>query len=247
MDELDIKKALVAYGLEERQARIFLALIKRVEATATELVKDTSIPRATVYLDLESLHRAGLVSTSKKNGVAYFTPESLNKLTTTLQQKTELMLQALPFIKQLEGRAGRESTIRLIQGREGIISIWEELLEAYRGGLRESYGFTNIAALIELMPRFFPEWLQQEAHYPVAVRLLTVRGASAEHAIPNNPNMHIKYVPEDYAYPGEMTIYGNRVVFFHVEKENPHAFVIDSPEVAEMQKKIFMLLWNTLE
>src|SRR3989338_8252131 len=135
MNESDVKKALVSYGMTECKSRLFLALVRRLEASVTDLVKDTGIARATVYLDLQSLEREGFVSKSKNNGVAYFTAESLNKLLTKLREKEEIITHALPFIKNLSASATQGASIRLVKGKDGIQSLWEEILEAYKGGL----------------------------------------------------------------------------------------------------------------
>jgi sugar-specific transcriptional regulator TrmB len=247
MNENEVKKALVSYGLTPRQSLVYLSLIKQLEANVTDIVKDTGIARTTVYLDLVNLEKEGLVGKSKKNGVTYFTPESYNKLITRLRYKEEVISEAMPFIKELSASAKQGSTIRLVQGKDGIIAIWEDILEAYRSGLRESFGFTHIEALIKFMPRYFPKFLEEEAKLPVNVKLVLQRGQKENQTLSTNPRMQLKFISENYAYPGEMTIYGNKIAFFYVDEKNPHAFVIESNEVAEIQKKIFNLLWESLK
>ncbi|KKW11630.1 MAG: Transcriptional regulator, TrmB [Parcubacteria group bacterium GW2011_GWA2_49_9] len=247
MNEIDAKKALITYGMSERKSRIFLALVRRLEASATDLVKDTGIARATVYLDLQSLERDGFVSKSRKNGVAYFTAESLNKLVTKLREKEEVITHALPFIKNLSASAKQGVSIRLVKGKDGVQSIWEDILEAYKDGLREIYAFSNLDALNELLPRYFPDWLKKEVAEPVTVNLILPCNQKTVKDLPASPRRKIKYTPEDYAFPGEMSIYGDKVIFFYVDKKNPHAFIIESAEVAEMQKKVFLMVWNSIK
>jgi|SRR3989338_253060 len=247
MNESDVKKALVSYGMSERKSRIFLALVRHLEASVTDLVKDTGIARATVYLDLQALEREGFVSKSKKNGVAYFTAESLNKLLTKLREKEEIISQALPFMKNLSASATQGASMRLVKGRDGIKSVWEDILEAYKEGLRDIYAFSNLDALNELLPRYFPDWLKKEAAEPVNVNLILPHNQKTLADLPQSPRRKIKYIPEDYSFPGEMSIYGNKVIFFYVDKKNPHAFIIESAEVAEMQKKVFLTVWNSIQ
>lgn len=247
MNENDVKKSLVAYGMGERKSRVFLALVKRLDATVTDLVKDTGIARATVYLDLQSLEQEGFVSRARKNGVAYFTVESLNKLVTKAREREEIISQALPTLKDLSASAKHGATIRLVKGKDGIKSIWEDIMDAYRGGLRDMYAFSNLDALCELLPRYFPDWLKKEAEQPVNLHLIFPHNQKTLKNLPHSPRRKIKYIPENYSFPGELSIYGNKVVFFYVDKKNPHAFVIESAEVADMQKKIFLVLWNSIK
>ncbi|QQR83462.1 hypothetical protein IPJ72_06780 [Candidatus Peregrinibacteria bacterium] len=248
MNENDLKRALVLYGMKRRQARVFLSLIKRLEANLTQLVNDTGIARATVYLDLNTLEKEGLVSHFKKNGVTYFTPESLNKLKIILQQKEAVIDQALPFMKAMMANAGAGSSMRLVKGTAGIISIWEEILDAYQAGLSDVYAFSNLEKLFALMPRYFPRFLEKEARFPVYIWLIADATASPQAfaTLQSNPRAHLKFILPHSAFPGEITIYGNKIAFFYAEQSSPQAFVIESAEVADMQKKIFLLLWNTL-
>ena len=247
MNENDVKKALISYGMSERKSRLFLALVRQSEASVTDLVKETGIARATVYLDLQSLEREGFVSKSRKNGVAYFTVESLNKLQTKLREKDEIIAQALPFIRNLSASAKQGASIRLVKGKDGIRSVWEDILEAYKAGLREIYAFSNLDALNDLLPRYFPDWLKKEAAEPVTVNLILPCNQKTVKGLPASPRRKIKYIPEDYSFPGEMSIYGDKVIFFYVDKKNPHAFIIESAEVAEMQKKVFLMVWNSIK
>src|SRR3989344_5313655 len=67
MDNKEIIESLEEYGFTRNESQIYVFLLKQIEATAFEISKSTRIPRATVYVTLESLTKQGFVSQSRKN------------------------------------------------------------------------------------------------------------------------------------------------------------------------------------
>ena len=54
-------------GLNEKEAKIYLELLKQKISTASKLAKITKINRTTAYLELENLMKLGLVNYVIKN------------------------------------------------------------------------------------------------------------------------------------------------------------------------------------
>lgn len=57
----------------------------------------------------------------------------------------------------------------------------------------------------------------------------------------------LKFVPADKAgFTNEVDIYGDRVSFISLDKENLYGVVIKSKSIAETQRNIYELLWGLL-
>jgi sugar-specific transcriptional regulator TrmB len=74
-------------GLSDKEAKIYLTLIKFQELSAGKIAKKTELPRPTVYSSLETLINKGLVSTSFVGRIKYFTVESLENLQELISQE----------------------------------------------------------------------------------------------------------------------------------------------------------------
>jgi sugar-specific transcriptional regulator TrmB len=247
MTKNQLQKALEAYGFTRREAGVFLALVECLEGPVTEIANEASLPRSTVQTILEKIREKGFAETFTKNGVLHYTPTSLNKLVTDLKEKEEIIQKALPSLQGLIDSRKEGSSLQVVYGKAGVKSAFNDLLDLYRGGLRNVYAVSNTTKLIELFPKFFPEWAQKEAVYPVDVQMLVPNGAAVHDNTKANSRMSLRFVPQKYAFPGDMTIAGSKVFFFHLEEENPHVYIIDSKEVAEIQSSIFHLLWELSE
>jgi len=244
MTKHEIQKSLIAYGLTHREAITYISLIELLDGSVTDIAKKATLPRSTIQAVLAKLHDKGFVETFHKNGVLHYTPASLNKLVTDLKEKEDIIQQTLPSLQQLVDSSKQGNSLHVAYGIAGIKAAFTDLLDLYRGGLQHVYAVSNTSKLLELLPKFFPEWAQKESVHPVNVQMLIPDGAHIHKNTAANARMTVKKVPKQYAFPGDMTIAGSTVFFFHLEKQNPHVYIIHSAEVANIQTTIFKLLWE---
>src|SRR5258705_13289394 len=75
-----ILKQLIAFGLSDKEAKIYLALLELELATVHEVAKQSGINRSSAYVVLESLKRKGFVGISEDKNVRQYvaaSPETL--------------------------------------------------------------------------------------------------------------------------------------------------------------------------
>ncbi|MBM3271945.1 hypothetical protein FJY94_01505 [Candidatus Kaiserbacteria bacterium] len=126
---------LIDVGLSEKEARVYLAALEIGRATADQLAKHAKIVRSTTYVQLESLMEKGLMSTYEEGKKTYFAPESPELLKRLLlKQKDALATRErdltglLPeLLRQFEG-AGERPVVRFFPGKEGILTVRDEVL-----------------------------------------------------------------------------------------------------------------------
>ena len=88
-------------GLNEREAKIYLALLGDKAVSASILAKITKVNRTTVYLELERLIDRGLVSYVIQEGKRFFSPSLPEKLVEILETKKSRIESILPQLKVL--------------------------------------------------------------------------------------------------------------------------------------------------
>ena len=77
---MDIQKLLENLGLEQKEAKVYLELLKLGEATATKIGEKTNLDRTLMYQIANKLIEKGLVSYIIKNNVKYFSAANPKKL-----------------------------------------------------------------------------------------------------------------------------------------------------------------------
>ncbi len=243
-DSKPVEQALKQYGLTENESAVYVTLLKKLEATAFEVAKSTEIPRATVYLTLESLKKQGFISQIRKNNVAYFTPESPNQLLHLLKKKEEIVNGVMPQIRALAGRQVDTPVAKLYVGIEGIKIGFEDILETIKGQKIKQILATSQPEMVEYLPKYFPDWLKRREDLGVFTKLILP--ASAHDYLQSNSLREVRYLPEKFPFDCAVTIYGNKIAFFSIKADEPYCVVVESASIAEMFTQFFSFSWEML-
>lgn len=132
---------LLAHGLQESEARVYLTLLDHASMTATTLAKAARVPRSYLYNVIHELHTRGLVDILLVGGKRAYrarpfeqflikqAEELREKLADMERQRTSLAsaLQPPPLEPTLVPEAGE---IRILLGRRAVAREIEELLHS---------------------------------------------------------------------------------------------------------------------
>lgn len=124
MDEDAAVEALGRFGLSGYEARVFIALQKLGQGTASDVAEATDVPRSQVYGAAESLADQGLVELQQSTPLRYrpVSPEEAEtRLAARLEDQRE---QAFGYLAEVEGSlardAERKAEIWTVEGAENI-------------------------------------------------------------------------------------------------------------------------------
>jgi sugar-specific transcriptional regulator TrmB len=144
-----VHRALVLFGLTDREARIYLQLVTHEDATAGELAKKLGLHRLDVYYDLKSLQQKEMVDATLSRPMVYkahsidrtikiieeANRDQLRKISDAmiLLRAARERLSHVPATAQGNGERRRNhvqtDTIRIISGRKAIRAKWLDLLK----------------------------------------------------------------------------------------------------------------------
>ncbi|MCK5630023.1 MAG: hypothetical protein KAI26_05370, partial [Nanoarchaeota archaeon] len=111
--ELEI---LEEFGLNEKESRIYVTLLKEKSCNASRLAKLTNLNRTTAYLELDNLLRLGLVSYVIKDSRRYYQAASPEKLLEILDTKKAKIESILPMLKGLH-KSSQSFKIETYEGK----------------------------------------------------------------------------------------------------------------------------------
>ncbi len=245
---------LASLGFSDKESSIYLALIKLTSGTATELARSTRLNRTTVYDVLEVLMSRGLVSKFKKRSHTYFNALDPRQLISYLDReereqsrkliKQKQQVQALlPEFISLQNPLNSKPKVQFFEGEKGVREAYENTLTA-KEPLR---AYTNVAAMFECLPNFFPEYFQRRAKAKIGIRAVFVDNKkSRERAQHDREELReSRFLPnKSRTFSPEIKIYDNKMVIASWQEKM--AVMIESKELAELQKTIFDTLWDLL-
>ncbi|MDO8183922.1 MAG: helix-turn-helix domain-containing protein [bacterium] len=239
-----LESLLKQIDFSDNGAKIYLFLVKRLEATAFEVAKETGIPRTTVYKVLSELEKGGLISSFKKNKVAYFSPESTQALLYKNKEREEIIKQVLPELEALIVGHDKAPKIGLYTGKEGIKFVLEDVLETLKADKIKQLYATSLPSTLEFLPRFFPDWLKRREEIGVYTQLI-VPNSVANHLGSNNLR-EVRVLPDKFTLDTAMDIYGRKVAFFLISDQEAYAIIIESEQIADTFKQFFLFTWQML-
>jgi sugar-specific transcriptional regulator TrmB len=255
-----LEKQLIELGLSDKEAAVYLALLRHGTQTTSFLAKKAKLNRGTAYVALHSLLEKGLLTKSTRRKIQYFSAldpkqllDYLSRREAELRIQRERVSEMLPEFEAIINPLATKPRIQFFDGVEGARTAYEDTLNSEDKTLR---AFLSIADISEFLgDDWFETYTKKriERGYTLhAIRTLEKDKQAMErlaeqytrYVTSENDSREVRYAPDDLAFPLTMYMYDDKVTMISSREEN-FALIITSREVSQMQKKLFSLLWIT--
>ena len=239
---MSLPKFLNSIGLDDKNQKVYLALLKLADAPVSAVAKKAGLPRTTAYHQLGKLIRLGLVSTYRHKDTKRFVAENPSKIKGILEGKLSQFEKYLPELQDIPFEKKQKTNLRLFEGIEGRRQMIEEELSCkeklvysigYVRDLRKvqggSLGFSKRRIAKKVISKclrpqddeFDKGWLESQTKELREVRLL----------------------PEKMNLSGMIFTYDNKIAVITPEQENGIGFLIESESLSRSIKSMFNALW----
>ncbi len=246
---MDIEQVLHNFGFSDKEISIYLSLLELETATATQVADHSQINRSTVYVVIEALQKRGLISVHKEEeSVARYIASPPERLLQLAEEETKhyknLVGQIHNILPELKSRYRGDKPrprVRFYEGKEGIISAYEDTLTSSEPIL----AYASIENMHKTLPGYFPDYYKRRANKGIQIRSIHPDTEEARERIKHDKeeSRDSALVPADkYSFSPEINIYDNKVVFMSLVEK--FSLIIDSQEIADALKKAFELAWK---
>jgi sugar-specific transcriptional regulator TrmB len=243
-----IKKA----GLNEAQAKVYMALIENGKLTPTELAEKTGEKRENCYNLVKRLEELKLIEKTKDKKASYralnpsnleILAENRRKIIQKNEQYVKNNMSGLLSVFYANNEAPGSHTLEGIEGVE----------EAYKDALRvkkdvyliRTQADTQIGTDSDMKSflRKYRDQLPKLGIHTYAITPDTPRARKmATSGRDQEINFHRTFMPaEAYTAPIAVHIYGNKVAFIQFG-ETPMTTIVESPHLAEAMRQIHKML-----
>jgi len=230
-----ILEVLKDLGFEEREARIYLLLLKEGDIPALQIARKAKIDRTTVYDILERLLSKGLISVYSKNKAKQFHAILPSKLLNHFKEKYSSLEKIIPELNNSRNSNSERISCELFQGKEGLKVVLNELIKTAKEykviGIRKEYedilGYFNDQGVLKLN-----EFKSKE----IAIIEKDTKFIKLK-------NGEYRYLEKKLLSPITTLIYENKVVFF-IWVEPYFAIYIENKQLKDAQEEYFNLLWK---
>lgn len=242
-----LEKELKQIGLEEKEAKVYLAALELGPASIQHLTKKSGIKRSTVYEMIKNLKGMGFMSETakgKRKLIVAAEPESLKR---GLKEKERLLAEIMPELKSLSNVGSVKPKIMFYEGRDGVKEIYYDTLKAKR---KMAYWVSPIQSIVEYLGEdFLIKYVDERTKKGIWIKSLHITSKKFANYKYLNPATYektlrkVKFTPPDINISNTIAIYDNKVAIISSQKEGL-GFIVESEEYANTMKIFYNTLWN---
>lgn len=242
-----LSKDLQNFGLDEKEAKTYLAVLELGEGNIGRIVKKSGIKRTTLYDVIESLKKKGLLSMVRRDKRTVYLAEDPRVLEEGLEEKRQKFKKMLPELLSIANFLDNKPKIRYFEGNEGIKEVYKDALnfsdqEMLAWVSEEAWDFEDKDFLFNYyIPRRVAKKIWVRAIAPDLPRMHEYKAADMKSL------RRTRLIPADqFPIKVEIDLYGrNRIaVMSFAEKMG---MIIESEKMYTTLKSIFEMNWASLK
>lgn len=239
---------LIKLGLADKQAKIYVTLLELGASRVIDVSRKAEINRSTTYVILEELAKLGLVSVSEEKSTRQYLAQPPERLVQLLEERikiasesADMARQTLPELKSIFKGVGIKPRVSFYEGREGLISVYEDTLTS----TETIRAYASIENMHLALGNYFPAYYQRRAGKGINIRSVHPDTPEARERVTHDKEeaRDSALVPhEEYDFSPEINIYDNKIAFMSLREK--FGLIIESEELASAMKKVFELSWK---
>ena len=241
---MSIDQILVQIGLQETEAKFYLAALELGQASVRDIAAKAGISRTNAYDVFSRLLEQGLVTqagaaVNKTMLVAAEPPDQLTELLDARRRKLDVLL---PELRSLHNRASGKPRVRFYQGPDGIKLVLNDTLAACD---KKLLGILSMRDLYEVPGRaWMDDLVRRRIEAGVFLRVIRSPVKDIMNVWPQSAAdlREVRFASSDFVFAMTSYVYDNKVAIISSRHEN-FAMTIESEEFAMMQRNLFEVFW----
>ncbi len=249
---MNLDKKLENLGLNQKESKVYIALLELGQASAQEVSSKTALNRATTYVILESLIKKELVRNLIRKKKTFFTVESplqiiemLNDKQKDISSKLDVAKEIMPELEMLCRVTSQKAKVKFYEGKEGVLMIQKDLFKEKPRIVEEIFNLNNT---LDVFPPSPADHRKKSDKKKIKVRSIAIY--DPKKIVPKLPLLYKeerKYLPYNkFPFNADFSIYKNKVVLLSWRKKIM-GIVIENKDIADAMRSLFTLAWSGAE
>lgn len=242
-----IQKDIQSLGLNEKEAKVYLASLELGQATVQKISAKAGIKRPTTYFIIEGLMERGLMSSYYQGKKQFFMAEMperildlIAKERKDLDLREEQFKRLLPELQSINNRNKDKPVVKYYEGKDGVLTMALEHMKSSKG--QEFYSVFSR----DIVERFItPDELLNLRKERIANKLTTKTIYSREKGDMigiENANL-VRLPAEEFPVTCDIAFYEDKVRIASF-RDRMMGVVIEDKEIAQSFRAIFELAWK---
>lgn len=242
----EVIEGLARIGLNEKEAKVYMALLSRPGARVQDLASSVDVPRGTCYGILDDLVERGYVNTGEAEAGRIYFPQSPAQLLNLLKveereisDRIRVAESFVPSLTVLYNPMGARPHVKYREGAKGLREL-QMKFEALEEDILQIVGYDAFLALHD--PKTTSEHRTGIGESPRHVRAIIVTDQLDK--VPVIPNGEVRVIPTSFMnISGEISVCGDRVAFLSYDSDMI-VLEVHSPAIAGTCKAALELAWK---
>lgn len=239
---MSLQNVLTNIGLTDKESKVYLAALELGPSPASDIAQRSKLNRVTTYDILEKLIEREYITRQTKNRITTFTAAEPDHIRMDIRQKYLDFKEVLPELRRLHGST-YIPRIRYYEGIEGVKKVYADTLTAKT----ELLNYADSKSIREYWPTYDQDYVNERVKRRIYLRGIAPQDAMGKRIAADNEKKHreirlVKAGP--YAFSNEINIYDEKVSIVSFGKKEVVGMIIESSEIANTQRAIFMMAWE---
>jgi len=231
-------------GLDEGEAKAYLAMLELGPSLASSVAKKTGIDRSVTYKKLDDLIHKGFASYHIRENRRYFQATDPKELLDLARDREHKLEELLPELRSLQKPRTRETTVQIFKGREGYKAVCNDILRhCIEMGEKTVCGIAYTGEAREKLGVWYDTWTRRRMELGIRRKYLVMQKTVGRYAL-NQPLTETRLLPRDLKFPSATIVYGRHTLVLYHEGEDTTGIIIDSEGIAYSNKALFEALWR---
>lgn len=239
---MKLHSILTDIGLTEKEADVYLAALELGPSPASDVALRSKLNRVTTYDILKKLIHKGFVSTHVDRKIQIFVATDPDAVRSDVLHRYEMFKSALPDLRRLHGKTAHPR-VRYYEGIEGIKRVYADTLTAKT----ELLNYADSKSIRQFWPTYDEDYVKERVKRKIYLRGIAPHDEYGERVVADNRKNYreIRLVPATkFSFTNEINIYDDKVAIISFGKDELLGMIIESTEIADTQRAIFMMAWG---
>lgn len=246
--QIQIPELLQKIGLSDREAQIYLALLKNGPMLPQHIAEEAGIKRTTLYEIFPEMQKSGVIAEFKSGKRRLFQATSPERLFSDYQKRYQEIKSNIHELEALYKMEGLRPRVEIFEGFEGLKNLYRDTLKTKKELLDYAQVTVYNQKMLKWLTRYY---VPARVKRGFKLRVILPKEKEAKFYILESKETlrEIRTVPRDkFSFRIEGMIYNDKIAFAHIEKGGPlMGIIIKSKRIADTQRSLFNLAWEGAE
>lgn len=243
---MHLRTAIEQLGYSPNETTVYLAALELGGSSVTEIAAKVKMPRTSVTLIVEALHKKGLMNAYLERRRKVWAAENPEKLLINLREREAALKVVLPELQSLRHDTGVKPTVRTYSSVTEIQQIMNDIIDT-------KHNFSAIVAWDDwvrvLGKAYVDDFIESRYRHFLKVRLLTPR-TKLSIGLKERDQEELRtthFLPDSIAINNSNFLYANKVAIISLNPKRPVGILIEDRDIHHTMEVLFESLWRESE